>query len=41
MKTNKHFLMDDIFDYLMENNETIGTNIKDEFKDCWIDCEKV
>lgn len=40
MKTDKHFLMDDIFDYLMENSSTIGTNIRNEFADCWIDCER-
>lgn len=40
MKTNKNFLMGDIYDYLMENDSTIGTNIKDEFSDTWIDCEK-
>ena len=40
MKTNKHFLMDDIFDYLMENDQTIGTNIREEFADCSIDFQK-
>jgi hypothetical protein len=40
MKTDKHFLMDDIYDYLMENSANIGTNIRDEFTDCYIDCEK-
>lgn len=39
MKTSKHYLMDDVFDYLMENHSTIGTNIKEEFTDSWIDCE--
>lgn len=32
--------MDDIFDYLMENDQTIGTNIREEFADCSIDCER-
>lgn len=40
MKTDKHFLMDDIFDYLMENSASIGTNIREEFTECWIDCER-
>jgi hypothetical protein len=40
MKTDKHFLMDDIYDYLMENHASIGTNIKEEFSDCSIDCER-
>ena len=31
--------MSDIYDYLMENHITIGTNIKDEFTDTYIDCE--
>lgn len=38
MNTDK-FLMSDIYDYLMENHITIGTNIKDEFTDTYIDCE--
>ena len=40
MKTDKHFLMDDIYDYLMENKYNIGTNIREEFADCYIDCER-
>jgi hypothetical protein len=40
MKAEKHFLMEDIYDYLMENNAFIGTNIKDEFSDSWVDCER-
>jgi len=40
MKTDKHFLMDDIYDYLMDNKYNIGTNIREEFSDCYIDCER-
>lgn len=32
-------LMDDVYDYLMENDFSIGTNFVEEFPDSWIDCE--
>lgn len=30
-------LMDDVYDYLMENGFNIGTNFVDEFPESWID----
>lgn len=32
-------LMDDVYDYLMENDCFIGTNFVDEFPESWIDDE--
>mgnify|MGYP006274343513 CR=1 FL=1 len=40
MRTEKLALMEDIYDYLMENDYQIGTNIVEEFEQSWIDCEK-
>lgn len=36
---NIQFLMDDVYDYLMENEFNIGTNFVDEFPESWIDNE--
>ena len=40
MKTTKHFLMEDVYDYVMENDFNIGTNFRDEFPESWIDSSK-
>jgi hypothetical protein len=40
MKTDKNFLMEDVYDYLMENGFNIGTNFRDEFPDSYIDSDK-
>jgi hypothetical protein len=40
MKTKAHFLMSDVYDYLMENDQSIGTNFIDEFPATWVDDEK-
>lgn len=34
--TDEQALLNDIFDYLMENNHDIGTNFKDEFPNSYI-----
>lgn len=39
MKTDKHFLMSDVYDYLFENDQSIGTNFCDEFPASDIDEE--
>jgi hypothetical protein len=39
-KKEFHFLMEDVYDYLMENGFNIGTNFKDTFPDSYIDSEK-
>ena len=31
------FFMDDVYDYLMENDASIGTNFVDEFPESWSD----
>ena len=31
------FLMNDVYDYLMENEFSIGTNFVEEFPNTWID----
>lgn len=41
MKTDKHRLMEEIYDQLMGNDYPMTTDIKTEFTDSWIDCEKV
>lgn len=35
--TNESALIDDVYDYLFENNFNIGTNFLDEFKDSYVD----
>jgi hypothetical protein len=37
--SNTSFLMQDVYDYLMENDFSIGTNFVDEFPKSWIDEE--
>lgn len=37
MLTATSALMDDVYDYLMENDANIGTNFVDEFPESWID----
>jgi hypothetical protein len=32
--------MSDVYDYLMENDQNIGTNFIDEFPATWVDDEK-
>ena len=39
MKTDTNFLMSDVYDYLMENDFSIGTNFVDEFPESWSDEE--
>jgi hypothetical protein len=34
------FLMSDVYDYLMENKFSIGTNFCNEFPKSWIDDDK-
>ena len=34
--TDEQALLNDIFDYLMENNHDIGTNFKEEFPNSYI-----
>lgn len=36
----EQFLMEDVYDYLFENDQNIGTNILDEFPDSYIDFGK-
>jgi len=40
MKDDKNFLMSDVYDYLMENPQFIGTNFVDEFPETWSDEEE-
>ena len=40
MKTEANFLISDVYDYLMENDQNIGTNFLDEFPATWVDEEK-
>lgn len=35
----RNSLIDDVYDYLMENDFNIGTNFVDEFPESWIDNE--
>lgn len=37
MKKDEQFLMSDVYDYLMENGQSIGTNFLDTFPETWID----
>ena len=37
MKTEQNFLMSDVYDYLFENPQFIGTNFCDEFPESYID----
>jgi hypothetical protein len=37
--TNESALMDDIYDYLFENDLNIGTNFVDEFPDSYVDTD--
>jgi hypothetical protein len=39
-KSEYHFLMEDVYDYLMENYVNVGTNLKDAFPESWIDSDK-
>ena len=34
------FLLQDVYDYLFENDQNIGTNFLDEFPDAFINCNK-
>ena len=35
--TNESALIEDVYDYLFENDFDIGTNFLDEFKDSYVD----
>lgn len=37
MKQDQAVLMSDVYDYLMENEQHIGTNFVDTFPETWID----
>ncbi len=37
IENESNFLMQDVYDYLMENHASIGTNFVDEFPETWAD----